>query len=159
MSDSSRPLHTTLEPSLGAVVGRVHRQWRSAVNQSVAPLGMTESRWTALMLLKKTGEGCTQQTLASKLSIEMSSLSRTLNQLQEQGLLERRADPNDKRVHCLWLTDEGRAMVEALSVKILAIRDQICIGITDDELDVLASVLLRMEANARALGTEVEKTA
>lgn len=157
MSDQSNSLHTTIEPSLGAVLGRVHRQWRSAVNLAVAPLGMTESRWTALMLLKKTGEGCTQQTLASKLSIEMSSLSRTLNQLQQQGLIERRTDPEDKRVHCLWLTPEGAEMVEALAVRIGTIRDEIYAGISEAELDAFASVLVKMEANAVACATHQEK--
>lgn len=157
MSEGTPPLYTTLEPSLGAVLGRVFRQWRSATNLAVAPLGMTESRWTALMLLMKTGDGCTQQTLANKLSIEMSSLSRTVKQLQEQGLVERRQDPDDKRTHCLWLTDSGRQMVDELVVHILSVRRSMYAGLSDAQLDAFAEVLLCLEANAQACLKELEE--
>lgn len=148
MSDNKPQLYETLEPSLGVFLGRVFRLWRSAANQTVAHLDMTESRWTALVLLKKTGEGCTQQALARNLMIEMPSLTRTIKQLQEQGLIERRPDPNDKRAHCLWLTESGREIVDEIAVHILAIRRVMYDGLSDEQLNVFAEVLLQMESNA-----------
>ena len=80
--NSELPLHLTLKPSMGASMGRVHRLWRSAINQAVGKLGMTEARWAVLMHLDEIGEGSTQQALATQLAIEMPSLTRTLDQLE-----------------------------------------------------------------------------
>ncbi len=157
MSANKPQLYESLEPSLGVFLGRVFRHWRSAVNQAVAHLGMTESRWTALMLLKKNGEGCTQQALAKSLMIELPSLTRTIKQLQEQGLIERRPDPNDRRAHCLWLTDSGRKMVDELAGYILAIRREMYEGLSDEQLNVFAEVLLCMEVNAQHCLTKLEE--
>ncbi|PAU88320.1 MarR family transcriptional regulator [Pseudomonas sp. WN033] len=147
---STPSLHATLKPSMGAAMGRIHRLWRSAINQAVAPLGITEARWAVLAHLDKLGEGCTQQQLASELAIEMPSLTRTLNQLQEQGLIERRRSPNDGRAHCLWFTPAGRQQVCELEVHIEAVRQTIYQGLTDAQLDAFAQVLLQMEDNVRS---------
>lgn len=144
-------LHETLKPSMGAAMGRVHRLWRAAINQAVGDLGITEARWSVMLHLVKVGEGCTQQVLADELAIEMPSLTRTLNQLQEQGLIERRRDPNDRRVHALWFTPAGHQRVADMRVHVEQVRKKIYAGLSDTQLDAFAEVLLAMEANVRAL--------
>ncbi|MEH6563982.1 MAG: MarR family transcriptional regulator [Halopseudomonas sp.] len=144
-------LHETLKPSMGAALGRVHRLWRSAINQTVGELGITEARWAVLMHLDKVGEGCTQQALATELAIEMPSLTRTLNQLEEQQLIERRRDEADRRVHCLWFTAQGREQVRLLEVHIAQVREDIYRGLSHQQLDAFAEVLLSMEHNVRVL--------
>ena len=144
-------LHDTLKPSMGAAMGRVHRLWRAAINQAVGDLGITEARWSVMLHLAKVGEGCTQQMLADELAIEMPSLTRTLNQLQEQGLIERRRDPNDRRVHALWFTAAGHQRVADMGVHVERVREQIYAGLSPVQLDAFAEVLLAMEANVRAL--------
>ncbi|MEO1820486.1 MarR family transcriptional regulator [Pseudomonas sp.] len=151
MSDNKPALHQTLRPSMGAAMGRLHRLWRSAINQAVGELGMTEARWAVLLHLAKLGEGCTQQVLADELAIEMPSLTRTLNQLQAQQLIERRRDPADGRVHTLWFTAAGRQRVADLSVHVERVREQIYQGLSAAQLDACAEVLLQMEANVRGL--------
>ncbi len=144
-------LHETLKPSMGAALGRVHRLWRGAINQAVGELGMTEARWAVMMHLDKVGEGCTQQALATELAIEMPSLTRTLNQLEAQQLIERRRDTADRRVHCLWFTAQGREQVRLLEVHIAQVREDIYRGLSHQQLDAFAEVLLTMEHNVRAL--------
>tara|TARA_R110000868_G_scaffold176548_6_gene414361 strand:- start:30526 stop:31017 length:492 start_codon:yes stop_codon:yes gene_type:complete len=145
------PLHETLKPSMGAAMGRVHRLWRSALNEALGELDMTEARLAVMMHLDKVGEGCTQQALASELAIEMPSLTRTLNQLEEKKLIERRRDAADGRVHCLWFTAAGREQVCMLEAHIAEVRKDIYQGLTDQQLDAFAEVLISMEHNVRAL--------
>ncbi|PCD01165.1 MarR family winged helix-turn-helix transcriptional regulator [Halopseudomonas pelagia] len=152
-------LHETLKPSMGAALGRVHRLWRAAINQAVGELGMTEARWAVMMHLDKMGEGCTQQVLATELAIEMPSLTRTLNQLEQQQLIERRRDKTDRRVHCLWFTEQGREQVELLAVHIAQVRKDIYQGLSDQQLDAFAEVLLSMEHNVRELLNNPEESA
>ncbi|WP_165857251.1 MarR family winged helix-turn-helix transcriptional regulator [Marinobacter sp. JSM 1782161] len=147
--DLTLSIHTDLKPSLGGALGRLHRLWRRAITESVADLGMTESRWAVMVHLVKIGEGCSQQQLARELEIEMPSLTRTLNQLEELDLLERRPDPHDRRAHRLWLTETGRDRVALMERRILDVRAAICEGVTQQQADVFADLLTLMEANVR----------
>lgn len=142
-------LHQSLKPSLGAALGRVHRLWRDAITEAVAPLGMTESRWAVMVHLAKIGEGSTQQALAKALCIEMPSLTRTLNQLEQQALLERRRDPEDGRAHRLWFTPAGKHIVAQLEERIHDVRLDIHGGLSDAQLDAFAEVLIHLEDNLR----------
>ncbi|MEH6387809.1 MULTISPECIES: MarR family transcriptional regulator [Pseudomonas] len=150
-ANSALPLHQTLKPSMGASMGRVHRLWRSAINQAVGELGMTEARWAVLIHLDQIGEGSTQQALATELVIEMPSLTRTLNQLEQQQLIERRRSATDGRAHCLWFTTAGRKQVRLLEDHMAQVRSEIYKGISAEQLDAFAEVLLSMERNVRSL--------
>lgn len=143
----TRSIHNSLKPSLGGALGRLHRLWRRAICEAVAPLGMTESRWSVMVHLAKVGEGCSQQVLARELAIEMPSLTRTLNQLEQQALIERRPDPADRRAHSLWFTDAGRRMTARLEQRIQSVRNAICEDLDETQLDAFVAAVHRMEAN------------
>ena len=81
----------------------------------------------------------------------MPSLTRTLNQLQQQKLIERRSHATDRRVHCLWFTAQGRQRVQTLEEHIAKVREEIYHGLSHQQLDAFASVLLSMEGNVRTL--------
>ena len=144
-------LHGQMMPSLGGLLGRVHRQWRMAITTAVEPLGITEARWTVLVHLSKLGEGCTQRALASDLGIEMPSLSRTLSQLEAQRLIERRGVAGDRRARSLWFTSAGLECLGELEARIESVRWHLYRGLDGDGLAGLATALEAIEANAREL--------
>ncbi|TBW51248.1 MarR family transcriptional regulator [Marinobacter halodurans] len=152
-TESAGPLtlsiHDSLKPSLGGALGRLHRLWRRAITDAVSPMAMTESRWSVMVHLFKLGEGVSQQSLARELEIEMPSLTRTLNQLEDQALIERRPDPHDRRAHTLWFTPRGRELVTQMEARIKAVRADICEGLTAEQLDQFAQVITVMENNVR----------
>lgn len=145
------PLHTTLKPSLGAAMGRAQRLWRDVINDLAKEQDLSESRWQVMVNLEKIGEGATQQQLAAELCIEMPSLTRTLNQLEKQGLLERRPSPTDKRSHRLWLTEQGRRVSHQLEQQVNEVRMAVTHGLSNDQLNAFAEVLMVIENNAKAL--------
>jgi DNA-binding MarR family transcriptional regulator len=66
-----------------------------------------------LAALHHLSEGiCSMRELARTLSISESSATAAADRLVREGLVERRADPADRRLVLLALTDEGRAFVE-----------------------------------------------
>lgn len=142
-------IHKLLKPSLGGALGRVHRMWRQAISDAVSALDMTEARWSVLIHLDHLGEGCSQQALAQELAIEMPSLTRTLNQLEQRALIERRNDPADRRAHTLWFTEAGRRMVADVEQRIRGVRFDICQELDDHQLSEFARVLCVMESNLK----------
>lgn len=126
----------------------VHQLWRAVVNQTVQPLGLTQSRWTALIGLRYLGEGNTQKALADALEIELPSLSRTLDHLARQGLIERRTCATDRRARELWFTPKGREVLAALENRAAEARERLIAGVSSDDLAVFERVLTHIERNA-----------
>jgi DNA-binding MarR family transcriptional regulator len=68
----------------------------------------------ALMLLESLPTGCHARDLADRAGLDQSTVSRTVAVLVSRGLVERRADPRDKRASYLAITPAGRdALTEA----------------------------------------------
>ena len=145
---SSLPFHETLDLSLCGHLGRVHRICREAVSVAVAPLGFTQPRWTAMMHIHHLGEGCSQHELASSLGIEMPSLTRTLKQLEQQNIISRRVDDEDKRCRRVYFTEQGKADLACLKQCISEVKGQLYHELSDDQLNSLAHALVKLEQNA-----------
>ncbi|MGJ8581884.1 MAG: MarR family transcriptional regulator, partial [Psychromonas sp.] len=131
-------------------MGRVHRLCREAVTHAVEPLGLTQSRWTTLMHINMLSEGVTQLEIAHSLAIEMPSLTRTLKQLEEQSLIIRCVDEQDKRSKKIYFTEQGRQVLSSLEEEINEITQQIYSGLSHQQLDAMAHTLINLEQNAQA---------
>lgn len=94
------------------------------------------------------GEGCTQQTLAESLEIEMPSLTRTIKQLETAGLIKRIVDENDKRSRLLYFTIMGKGRMNDIESTLAALRDELYAGISDEELNIMALCINKIEQNA-----------
>ncbi|MHB0777200.1 MarR family transcriptional regulator [Halomonas sp. WWR20] len=129
-------------------LGHVHRLWRMVVDHTVAPLGLTQPRWTALIVLRHLGEGTTQKRLADSLGIELSSLSRTLEQLERQGLVRRFTSVGDRRAREVWFTPEGSRVLTELDARANDARARLLVGVSAQERDTLLRALARIERNA-----------
>ncbi len=138
------------DAELGLRLGHVHRLWRMVVDRTVAPLGLTQPRWMALVMLRHLGEGATQKRLAEALGIELPSLTRTLAQLDEQGLVARRVPAGDRRVREVVFTAEGRRVLEALDARAAEARAVLLAGVPESEREALHRALRRIEGNACA---------
>jgi MarR family transcriptional regulator, organic hydroperoxide resistance regulator len=60
----------------------------------------------------------TQAALAQSIGADKSRIISVLDELQEHGLIERRPDPADRRVHLLALTEAGRRRRESVRAAI-----------------------------------------
>lgn len=59
-------------------------------------------------------EGITQQTLADRLLVTKGNVCGLMDRMVEQGLVERRADPQDRRAYMLYLTPKGKALIQQI---------------------------------------------
>ncbi|MCP4060711.1 MULTISPECIES: MarR family transcriptional regulator [Pseudoalteromonas] len=145
---TQKPFHETLDLTIIGNMGRVHRLCREAITLAVEPLGLTQSRWTALTHINMLGEGITQLELAQSLGIEMPSLTRTLKQLEEQLLITRKVDEHDKRSKKIYFTEQGGAILQSLNEKLIDIKSQLYSGLSTQQLDAFAYGIVNMEKNA-----------
>ena len=92
----------------------VARLLKTFADQQARQYGMTRAQWAVLVRLDRS-EGLKQSELAELLDLQPISLTRLLDRLAENGLIERRADPNDRRANRLFLTPAARPLLEQLA--------------------------------------------
>jgi MarR family transcriptional regulator for hemolysin len=130
-----------------ALVG-LGRRWRHALDGRMAALGLSDAAWPPLVYLDRSGEGVTQSELATRCGIDGSTLVRLLDILGEQGLVERRISPTDRRSRLVFLTTKGRRALTAV-YRVLQEAEVAMLREVDDKrlqttLDVFAQIEQRL---------------
>jgi len=92
----------------------VARLLRTYADQRARQFGISRAQWTVLMRLDRF-EGLKQSELAEVLDLQPISLTRLLDRLAKNGLIERRPDPHDRRANRLYLTPAARPLLKQLS--------------------------------------------
>jgi MarR family transcriptional regulator, transcriptional regulator for hemolysin len=91
----------------------VARMLRTYADHKASQFGITRAQWVVLARLDRF-EGLKQSELAEMLDLQPITLTRLLDRLCDSALIERRADPNDRRAKRLYLTAEARPLLERL---------------------------------------------
>ncbi|MGY3943978.1 MarR family winged helix-turn-helix transcriptional regulator [Aeromonas tecta] len=90
--------------TLGFLIGDVQRQMRRQFQKQLEGSCLTLAQARVLVHIARS-EGIRQVELAERLDIQPITLARQLDQLAENGLVERRSDPHDRRAYQLYLTE------------------------------------------------------
>jgi DNA-binding MarR family transcriptional regulator len=123
----------------------IHRLDRIARRRSeiaLAPLGLRKRQVVALMILWEHG-AITQSALGETLRLDPANLVGLLNELEDQGLLDRRRDPEDRRRHIVELTPEGIAALERAQEALAGVQAYMLAELDEEERCQLHELLVR----------------
>ncbi|WP_445004155.1 transcriptional regulator SlyA [Halomonas mongoliensis] len=137
--------------NIGFQLSRLPRLWRAIIDERLAPLGLTQTRWVTLYHLWRLGDGQPQCDLARAIGVEAPSLVRTLDQLSRQGLVERRPCDQDRRTKRVFLTAEATPLLERIDAVVRDARREMFEGLSEQELTTLSKLLSRIENNGLAI--------
>ncbi len=123
--------------SLSSVGYAVARRFR----ETLAPLAL-EPREFALLRAVGVAEGISQQAAGERLQIPPSRMVAFVDALEARQLLERRPNARDRRKRALYLTPEGRQLLERALELAMSFERHLCALIGDDERQQLLNLLL-----------------
>jgi MarR family transcriptional regulator for hemolysin len=127
----------------------VARMLRTYADQRARQFGISRAQWVVLIRLDRS-EGLKQSELAEILDLQPISLTRLLDRLAENGLIERRADPNDRRANRLYLTPAARPLLEQLAKLGNDMMETVLDGLDGNANEQLLRDLALMKDNLRA---------
>jgi MarR family transcriptional regulator for hemolysin len=139
----------TIRKEIAFILNDVARLMKTYADQAARRYGATRAQWAVLSRLNRC-EGLKQSELAELLDLQPISLTRLLDRLAENGLIERRPDPNDRRVNRLYLTPAARPLLDELTALGEEVMGQVLDGLDDKAVTRLHGDLDVMRENLRA---------
>ncbi len=127
------------------LLSQIGRSQATHFTERLQPLGLRPKHF-ALLNLIGLDEGCSQQQLGERLALEPSGLVKTIDELERQGIVERRRDPSDRRRYALHLTDGGKAKLTQARQAAAQRADELLAPLNKSELQVLHDLLRRIAA-------------
>lgn len=92
-------------------------------------------------------DGLSQLEIANRVHLAPPTVSITLQKMEKEGLISREPDPEDLRQVKVHLTDDGQAMHDVISQAFKATEKIILKNITQEEVDMVLSILSKMRDN------------
>jgi DNA-binding MarR family transcriptional regulator len=144
-----------MDENIGTLLAQVSRLMRRSFDERARGIGVTRPQWQVLTLLRLHA-GSNQGALAEMLEVEPITLGRMIDRLQEAGLVERRADPADRRAWRIFLTQKGEGLLDQLRPFGLETLSTALEGVSEADRDSFMTTLTRVRTNlSRRVQTEV----
>lgn len=147
----------TREDQLEARVVVAAKAVRRAFDAGLADLGLTMSEGGALGNLAAHG-ALTQTELAARLHMGRASAGTVVDSLESRDLVERRADPDDRRVWHVSLTPAGASLAAAFEARHAEIRAALRRSMTTAETRQLGRLLGLLAENAASYADDDRPT-
>jgi MarR family transcriptional regulator for hemolysin len=122
-----------------------------AFDDALAGAGGSLPIWLVLLAMK-TREVASQRELADAVGIREATLTHHLNAMERAGLISRRRDPMNRRIHVVQVTTGGDELFLTLRTAAIAFDERLRDGITDEQITGLRELLGRLTANAGPAG-------
>lgn len=127
---------------------RIELLKRKKVQNFLLESGLTPGQGQARILsFLSAHPGVTQREIADACMLDVTTMSRVIDRMQEKGLLKKERDPGCRRACRVELTEEGEEKAEQVKERFRELEDQMCSGIPDNEITMLIEKLGKIEKN------------
>ena len=148
-----------LDRSLGFLLGDSSRLLRKRFDRLARSFGMTRAQWRVIDVLRRN-EGINQTAMADIMDIEPITLGRHIDRLEEAGSVERRPDPDDRRVWRIFLTDNVQPALVEMEKIAIEVRNDAMVDFSPNERERFIDNLIRVKSNlAASLRRDAEEAA
>jgi DNA-binding MarR family transcriptional regulator len=127
-------------------LARIRRHLERELEPVFERFGLSPSTFEALVTLARiAGEtGVSQKQLADEVGVTPGTISIRVDRLVDEGLAERRSDPESKRNSLVALTEQGHALFERVAPAHLANERRLLASLSDEDRWVLVGLLRKL---------------
>jgi MarR family transcriptional regulator for hemolysin len=140
---------------VGLRLSRAARSVSRAFDDALAGVGGSLPVWLVLISLKSQRLP-NQRELADAVGIREATLTHHLNAMDAQGLITRRRDPANRRVHVVELTEKGETAFHQMRGAAAAFDQRLRSGISEEDVANLEDLLSRLERNVTGNGSRAQ---
>jgi DNA-binding MarR family transcriptional regulator len=136
-------VHPLLTQYFGYCLYKAAMQIKALMDDATGKIGITTHQFGILVLLYETG--CVSQIeLSHEMQIDQASMVRFLDGLEKVGLIQRQAQPGDRRVKLVDITKKGRQAFKKIKEKRLAIERKFLSKLTSHEQKTVKELVAKI---------------
>lgn len=132
-----------IEECVSFLLGKAYQQVNAAAKRRLQPHGVTPVQYAVLNVLWEQ-DAQSGAALGERLQLDSATMTGVLDRLVSAGLVERRADPLDRRVNRVVLTDHGRSLQQPLDREMDALNAEIFGRLGDEDAERLRALLRQL---------------
>ena len=147
--DELSPVEPDRPPrSVGFLISQLGFLSSKSFMGALEPLGIDPKEFLLLRFVA-AAEGQSQQALAERMGVPPSRMVALVDRLEEDGLLERRPHPEDRRIRALHLTATGRGVLARAGKIAVGFEGELCAALEEGERDQLIDLLQKLQVDQR----------
>lgn len=146
-TETNAPMDETLRQFLGYHMKRAYNILRSDLSKTLEPLGLRITTYSTLTIIIDH-PGIRQSNLAAALSIERPNMVLILDDLEQNGWINRERVPTDRRAYALTATLAGRRICEKAVALNQEHEARLLDGIETEEVEKLITALNKIKIAA-----------
>jgi DNA-binding MarR family transcriptional regulator len=136
--------------SVGFLISQLGFFSSKRFTEELEPLGIGPREFLLLRFVAASG-GQSQQALAERLGVPPSRMVALIDDLEERGLVERRPDPEDRRIRAVHLTRKGGQTLQRAAQVAIEYEQKLCSPLAKNERDQLIDLLQKVQASQTEL--------
>ncbi|HAT1880057.1 TPA: MarR family transcriptional regulator [Legionella pneumophila] len=122
--------------------------WRNLLDKRLKPLGLSQAKWRALLLLSMTKSPLTQIQLAKKLGIEAPTVVGLIDRLTKEGWVIRQDATHDRRVKVICLTEKAILTIGQIQSTADELSRELLAPLSETELEACLTTLQKIKKTA-----------
>lgn len=136
----ARQVHR-LTDDLGFLLSRAGGLATGQVNRALAPLELKVRSYSVLMLACENRAGVNQRGVAATLGLDPSQIVALVDDLERRGLVERSADPADRRNNLIAATEAGEQLLNQARARVETVHEQLFGNLPDGVMETMKATL------------------
>lgn len=137
-------------------IGMIARALDSISNIEFKGLQLTKGQYLYLIRIGEN-PGIIQEKLAEMIKVDRTTAARAIQKLAQNGFIEKRNDPHNKKIKKLYTTDKGERIWPYIARENKHSNDVALSGFTAQEIDVLKAALYKVRQNVEVDWERVKK--
>lgn len=137
---------TIQKQSLREILLQIELLKRRKVQRFLLDIGLTPGQGQARILVYLSSHSSvTQKEIADRCMLDVTTMSRVLNKLEEMGLISRQRDPGCRRAYQIGLTEAGRQKAEEVNRGFERLEEMLCRELSEEEIGSLTTGLKKVK--------------
>ncbi|HEX9805437.1 MAG TPA: MarR family transcriptional regulator [Alteraurantiacibacter sp.] len=140
---------STLEIRFTMQLVLVARRWRALLDERLRPIDQSSARMEAMSAIMNAPSPSSQIDIAKRLRIEGPTMTRMIDALSRDGLVQRTQAPTDRRTKYLNLTPKGHEALEDIFDLVEMLRTRLLSSLSDEQIDelnrIFSDMLLKLD--------------
>lgn len=137
-------------------IGKISRALDTIANIEFKNLALTRGQFLYLVRIYEN-PGIIPDQLAQMIRVDRTTANRAIKKLEQNGLIEKRPDLENKKIRRLYVTEKGRQLAPIIQRENHYSNERALMGLTEAEKQTVSRLLKKIEANVEQDWLEVKQ--